>query len=300
MVEIKRILCPVDLSQLSHHALDHARALAQWYEADITVLHVFTVPVPLMPAAGMAEAYPPLPLPQPQEIAEDVRRFCGLGDGRLDPRMNVIVIEGLPAKEIVRHAETLPADLLVMGTHGRGGFERLLLGSVTERVLRTTDVPVLTVPSPVERPGSVLYKTIVCPIDFSDASTRALEYALSLAEETNAHLLLLHVIEGVIDPSQLREVSHFSVPEYYRHLEEDAMARLKTAIPEDARVWCTPDERLASGKPHREILRIAEETSAEIIVMGVHGKGAFSRRVLGSTTHHVIRGAGCPVLTLRG
>lgn len=76
-----------------------------------------------------------------------------------------------------------------MGTHGRGGFERLFLGSVTERVLRTTHVPVLTVPPPVERVGSVVYKTIVCPIEFSDPSTRALEYALSLAEEADASLI---------------------------------------------------------------------------------------------------------------
>jgi universal stress protein A len=145
----------------------------------------------------------------------------------------------------------------------------------------------------------VIYKTILCPIEFSGASTRALEYALSLAEEADARLVLLHVIEGVIDPSLLGEASHFSVPEYYRHLETDAMARLKAAIPEEARVWCTPDERLAAGKPYREILRVAGETRAEIIVMGVHGKGALSRRILGSTTQHVIRAAECPILTLR-
>jgi nucleotide-binding universal stress UspA family protein len=301
MVEIKRILCPVDLSEFSHHALDHARALAQWYEADIIVLHVFTVPIPFTPTPGMAEAYPPLPLPQPQEIAEEVRRFCGLGNGGgQDARVNVVVVEGTPAKEIVRHAEMLPADLLVMGTHGRGGFERLFLGSVTEKVLRSTQVPVLTVPPPVQRVETVVYKTILCPIDFSDPSTRALEYSLSLAEDTDARLILLHVLEGVIDPSQLREASHFSVPEYYRHLEEEATARLKAAIPEEARVWCKPDERLVSGKPYQEILRVAEKTAAEIIVMGVHGKGALSRRFLGSTTHYVIREARCPVLTLRG
>lgn len=105
MVEIKRILCPVDLSEFSHHALDHARALAQWYEADITVLHVFTVPVPFTPTPGMAEAYPPLPIPQPQEIAEEVRGFVGLRENRQDARTNVVVVEGTPAREIVRHAE---------------------------------------------------------------------------------------------------------------------------------------------------------------------------------------------------
>lgn len=301
MAEITRILCPVDLSEFSHHALDHARALAQWYEADITVLHVFTVPVPFTPTPGMAEAYPPLPLPQPQEIAEEVRRFCGLGDGGHDARVTVVVKEGAAAKEIVRHAETLPADLLVMGTHGRGGFEQLFLGSVTEKVLRSTHVPVLTVPPPVERVETVLYKTILCPTEFSDPSTRALEYALTLAEETDARVILLHVIEGLADDSRLiSEASHFSVPEYYAHLEREARARLKAALPEEARVWCHPEERVVFGKAYRVILQVAEELKADLIVMGVHGKGTLNRRLFGSTTHHVIREAPCPVLTLRG
>lgn len=158
----------------------------------------------------------------------------------------------------------------------------------------------LTVPPPVERPDSVLYKTILCPIEFSTASTRALEYALSLAEEADARLILLHVIEGAIEEPQFGEIDHVSVREYYRYLEEDAMARLKAAVPEEARVWCRPDERVVTGKAYRQILQLAAEEDAELIVMGVHGKGALHLRVFGSTTHHIIREAGCPVLTLRG
>src|SRR5918996_1674096 len=98
MVEIERILCPVDLSEFSHHAWDHARALTHWYGAEITVLHVFTVPLPLTPAAGMAEAYPPLPRPNVRDLAEEVRRFCGLGDREPEARGDVVVTEGIPAQ----------------------------------------------------------------------------------------------------------------------------------------------------------------------------------------------------------
>jgi nucleotide-binding universal stress UspA family protein len=298
MVEIARILCPVDLSEFSHHALDQARALARWYEADITVLHVVNVSQPLV---GMAElGYVPPLLPERQQIAEEVRRFCGLREPSQESRLNVIVTEGIPPQEIVRQAKSLPADLLVMGTHGRSGFERLFLGSVTEKVLRSTHVPVLTVPPPVERVGSVVYKTILCPIEFSNPSTRALEYALRLAEETDAHLILLHVIEALTVETSLGEISHFTVPEYYRHLEEDARARLKSALPDEARVWCTPEERVVFGKARHTILQLAEEVNADLIVMGVHGAGALNRRLFGSTTHRVIREARCPVLTLRG
>ena len=300
MVEIKRILCPVDLSEVSRHAMDHAGALARWYEAEIAALHVFTVPLPYAPTPGMAEAYPPLPPPQPEEIAEGVRRFYGFSEDQ-NPRVKMIVAEGTPSKEIVRHAETLPADLLVMGTHGRSGFERLFLGSVTEKVLRSTDVPVLSVPPPVERVETVVYETILCPTEFSDPSTRALEYALTLAEEADARLVLLHVVEGLIDDERLlTEASHFNVPEYYRHLERQARARLTSAVPQEARVWCTPEERVMFGKASRVIVQVAEEVNANVIVMGVHGKGALNRRLFGSTTHHVIREARCPVLTLRG
>lgn len=302
MAEIRHILCPVDLSDISRHALDHALAIANWYDARVTVLHVFTVPQPLMPPfmpppAIMIEDLPGLMPSQPGDVAEEVRRFVGLTAAS---RADVVVVEGSPVRGILDQAERLPADLLVMGTHGRSGFEALFLGAVTEKVLRSTHVPVLTVPPPVERVETVLYHTILCPIEFSDPSTRALEYALTLAEETGARLVLLHVVELLTDAPQFGEAAIVSLTEYQRHLEEDARARLRSVIPEEARVWCTPVERVMAGKAYRVILDVAEQEHAEVIVMGVHGKGALNRRLFGSTTHHVIREARCPVLTLRG
>jgi nucleotide-binding universal stress UspA family protein len=297
MIDVTRILCPVDLSDISRHALDHAVALARWYEAQLTVLYVSPPPPLPMPVTGFGDV-PVLPPVQPDVVADDVHRFCGpLPD--LDGGPPTIVLkEGDPARAILQQAEH--ADLLVMGTHGRGGFERLFLGSVTEKVIRTTHVPVLTVPPPVERPEAVAYKTILCPVEFSSPSIRALEYALSLAKETDARLILLHVVEWSAEQASLEEVGHLSVREYYRSLEEDAMARLKAAVPAQARDWCTPVERVVHGKASREILALAAAEKAEVIVMGVHGKGPLHVRLFGSTTHHVIREAGCPVLTLRG
>ena len=301
MAEIKQILCPVDLSETSRHALEHAFAFARWYRARLTVLHVLNVPLPVMPAAGVpvvdASALPPL---RPEEATEDVRRFTSSTIGADATAADAVVVEGSPVREILRQAEDRHVDLLVMGTHGRSGFEALFLGSVTEKVLRSTHVPVLTVPPAVARVASVVYKTILCPIEFSDASIRAMEYALTLAQETAARLILQHVIEQLSDALQPGELSPFiSLEQYRQQLEEGARARLKSAVPEDARVWCTPEERVLSGKAYRVILETAEQENAEVIVMGVHGKGALHRRLFGSTTHHVIREARCPVLTLR-
>ncbi len=208
MAEIKQILCPVDLSEISRHALDHARAIAKWYEARVTIFHVFSPPPLLIPSTGIPEDFALPPAPQPGEVADEVRRFSGLTEAHADRSTDVVVIEGSPVKEILRKVESLPADLLVMGTHGRSGFEALFLGAVTEKVLRSTHAPVLTVPPPVERVESVIYKTILCPIEFSDPSIRALEYALTLAEETGARLILLHVVEMLVDAPQFAGRSH--------------------------------------------------------------------------------------------
>ena len=117
-----------------------------------------------------------------------------------------------------------------------------------------------------------------------------------MAKQAEGRLILLHVVEGVADLP--RETAHFNVPEYGAYLQEDAMMQLKAAIPDKARKWCPSEERVTSGKAHYEILRLAAETSVELIVMGVHGSGA-KERWFGSTTSHVVREATCPVLTVR-
>jgi nucleotide-binding universal stress UspA family protein len=300
MVSITRILCPVDLSDFSRDALRHALALAEWYEAQVTVCHVYSAPQPLLPVTGMPGNVPLPPPVKPDEIAEHVRQFCASLLKNNGKPIEIVVTEGNAAKEIVLLAEQLPADLLVLGTHGRSGFERLFLGSVTEKVLRTTRAPVMTIPPPVTQPGPTLYKTILCPLDFSDASTRALEYAVSLAQEADARLILLHVIENLLGEEGASEMGHMRVSEYDRYLKVDAMARLKAVVPETASAWSTPEERVARGRAYREILKVARDEGVELIVMGVQGKSALTRLVFGSTTHHVIREASCPVLTLRG
>ena len=299
MVTINRIQCPVDLSEFSRDALHHAMALAKWYAAKVTVFHVYSAPQPLVPVTGVPGNVPLLPPVQPDEVAEHVREFCVSSLGNAGESVEIIVKEGNATKEIAVLAEQLPADLIVLGTHGRSGFERLFLGSVTEKVLRTTRTPVMTIPPPVTQPGPALYKTILCPLDFSDASTRALDYAMSLAKEADARLILLHVIESLLGEGGAAEMGHLSVAEFHRYLEGDAVAKLKSVVPEQARVWSAPEERVTRGRAYREILSVAKDEGVELIVMGVQGRSALNRLVFGSTTHHVIREAVCPVLTVR-
>jgi nucleotide-binding universal stress UspA family protein len=201
----------------------------------------------------------------------------------------------------LERARSWPADLIVMGTHGRGGFERWVLGSVTEKVLRKAPCPVLTVPPPVGelRPeGSALFRRIVCPVDFSGASLAALAYALKLAEESRAEITVLHVLEWLVEDEPGARIPGFDVPEFRRYLEKDARARLEKIVPEEARNWCRPREEVVGGRPWREVLRVAEDTQADLVVMGVRGRNPVDLAVFGSTTQHVVRGARCPVLVV--
>jgi nucleotide-binding universal stress UspA family protein len=306
MIEIRRILCPIDFSDFSRRALDHAVAIAKWYESSLTLLHVS----PLAPVAAYASGsgmppYTALTTQDRDALLTAMRQFAASEAGASVP-MDFEVAQGHAAAEILAEASAMPADLLVLGTHGRSGFERAVLGSVTEKVLRKSECPVLTVPKAVPDivpAPQVLFKRIVCAVDFSDCSMHALNYAMSLAQEADAHLTVVHVIE--LPPDIPREVHELvtagprNLREYIALAEEDRRARLKDAVPDAVRAYSTVDTVLTTGKPYREILRVAAEANSDLIVIGIHGRGAVDLLFFGSTTQHIVRQATCPVLTLR-
>jgi nucleotide-binding universal stress UspA family protein len=196
-----------------------------------------------------------------------------------------------------------------MGTHGRSGFDRLILGSVTEKVLRKAECPVLVVPRAV--PGSmpatpVTFQRILCPIDFSDCSLHALNYALSLARPPAARLTVLHVMVysmGEEAPEMYETLvsdSRLGLADLHRRFEDYSRERLASAVADAVGTSsATVETTLGVGKPYREILRVADEQQADLIVMGVHGRGPADLMFFGSTTNHVVRQARCPVLTVR-
>jgi nucleotide-binding universal stress UspA family protein len=196
---------------------------------------------------------------------------------------------------IVRRASELPADLIVMGTHGRSGFERFLLGSVTERVLMKTPCPVLTVPphAPAASSG-VVFPRILCAVDFSPASTKALGVAASLARDSGIRLSVAHVLERfpIYEPVMMGGPG---TPDHDRVATDVARVRLEGEISQAIRRTTEIAEVVAEGKPYREILRLADELQAELIVIGAHGSGP-GYHGFGSTTNQVVRRATCPVL----
>jgi nucleotide-binding universal stress UspA family protein len=298
MITIERILCPVDFSGHSRLALDYATALARWYEAEVVAMHAYSVAmVPATIGAFPAATSVGLPLTR-EEVIRDLVRFVRPVEAA-EIRTRTVVASGNPARCILEQAQELPASLIVMGTHGASGFERLMLGSVTEKVLRKASCPVLVVTRHADAPSGapIVFKRILCAVDFSQCSRKAVSYALSLAEEAGGALALLHVVEGFDDEPP--PTTHFNVPEYRLHLERSAVERLAELVPSETRTWCDCRTIVRAGKAHREILQYAKAEGADLIVLGVRGRNAVELAVFGSTTNQVVRGAGCPVLTVR-
>ncbi len=294
MLEIRRILCPVDFSDASQHALDHAVMIAGWYRARITALYVRNPAFMIEPPILFAEFGTAVDALE----HEEARLHEWLSPARaagID--CDVMVVDGSPAVRIVERAALVPADLIVIGTHGRGGFERLLLGSVTERVVRTAPCPVITVPPPSVATSRLPFKRLLCGIDFSEPSMAALRYAMSIARESDAHLTLMHVLEFPVGDDIPAE-RPFDMAQYRLAVEADARRRLQELITDDLRTWCAPDIKLVRGKPYEQLLAAAHSESADLLVLGVHGRNALDQMLFGSTTNQLVRRATCPVLTL--
>ena len=145
MPPINRILCPVDLSDVSQQAIDHAVLMARWYKAKITALHVSN-PIVIPSTDFAVVGYGPAVALTDDEIKEARERVVAYFSAAKSIDVDVLIDSGHPANRILERAAALPADLIVIGTHGHGGFERLVLGSVTEKVLRKATCPVTTVP----------------------------------------------------------------------------------------------------------------------------------------------------------
>jgi nucleotide-binding universal stress UspA family protein len=290
-----QVLCPTDFSDFSKRALRHAIAIARVFEAELTVAYVSPYPVPL----GGEVPYDASMLLGSVARAELVGKLRAFMDPALAAGIRVrgMLREGDPSRQIARIAEELRADLVVLGTHGRSGFERLILGSVTDELLVQAACPVLTV---CHSDGPVLgtsgpFPRILCATDLGPTASATLTYALSLAEQFRAELTVLHVLEGTLASDARRQALVGGLR--WSHAEE-ARGRLRNAIPPEAGERIAVRELVAAGRAPEQILRIACDEDARLIVLGAHAYGALGRLLFGSTSHHVVREAPCPVLSV--
>ena len=269
--------------------------MARWYGAQLTLLHVV--------ASAPAMDLPPPELNEPERdrLVRAMRKAAAEVPASVETDFLVVESESSHAGIVDQTVESR-CDLLVLGTHGRSGFQRLFLGSVAEKVIRKVTCPTLVVPplaTDVSPAMPVQFRHILCAVDFSDCSLTALAQALSLVRQTAARLTLLHVIEA---PPEFREnatAADFDVDRIRAAAEAEALRRLRDLVPHPSQIPGTVTTEVEEGKPYREVLRKAADVNADLIVMGVHGRGAVDLIVFGSTTHHVIREGRCPVLIVR-
>jgi nucleotide-binding universal stress UspA family protein len=287
------------MSDASKPALRYAAAIAAWYEARLSVLHVVpTFDAIQIPPGALGETVQVVyPSSRDEVLANMERQVEASGAVAVNPALEAEAGDTLQV--IVDRALTIPADLVVLGTHGRSGFNRLLYGSIAEQVLHRASCPVLAVPPHAPAEADVTFDRILCALDFSPASLQALGFALDLARQANGKVTVLHVVEWLAE-EEPRVHAHFNVPEYRQHLMDDARARIKELIAGESQAWCEIEPVVTTGRAYREILRVAKEQASELVVMGTQGRGGLGLALAGSATQQVVRHAACPVLTVKG
>jgi nucleotide-binding universal stress UspA family protein len=296
MLTLDRILCPVDFSDASRRALRYALAIARWHGSEITVLHVEDV---LLYAASVdAAAYPDIG----HTHREDLHAFV-VEAGGLDRSVTAAIVTGSPVARILDHAARNASDLIVMGTNGRSGLARAVLGSVTERVVRLSPVPVLAIPpsaSACELDQVLPFDPIVCASDFSPACRQALDLAIVMGQEADARLLVVHARQAADADSGAAARPRADALRFEpREWRTAPLGRLRRGLPPDAVFRCRPEPVVVDGRPADALLDIADREDAKLIVMGVQTRGALDRLIFGSTTRRVLQAAACPVLTIR-
>jgi len=279
-LEIQRILVPTDLSPQAIGALQYARFFAERFSATLTLLNVDPIVFPVEDAGANVQLYV---ASQPDRIAalrDDVRAYA---DGALQGVPYSIATDiGDVVPVIVGKEEELPADLVVMATHGLRGWRRLILGSVTERVIRVGDCPVLSVNRNEARPRtSDPVRRILCPINFSDVARMSVEYASQLAAAFDGELVVVHVVE---ENSRLHVAAR----------TEDVRGWIAPAVQNR----CTYREIVLRGGAAERVLDCAEDIGADLIVIGAQHKRFRDETVIGTTTERLVRFAHMPVLSV--
>jgi len=284
----KSILCPIDFSEFSVKAYDYAQSLAWHYKAELLVQHVLYS----YPAFYIDESYKVICRKLRTDALRKLTEFAKR-QTRTKVQPQCVVQEGNASDNILSFAETKGVNLIVMGTHGLRGVDRLMLGSVTERVLRKARCPVLVVRktahdfvSPGENADPINLKRIVLCMDFSDHAHRALNYALSIAREYHAELTLLHVLEHLPGSTDLQSAT------------AKVTKQLKELVSPRARKPSLVKFLVRIGKPYQEIIEVASETQTDLAIMGVRGRSSLDSALFGSTTYRVIQLGPCPVLAV--
>lgn len=280
------IVVPTDGSELAESVVDGALALAERHDATAHVIHVLELGE--LPEGHGSETVADLSRGAEQYLASVV----GAGEQlSTTPTTSVVETDRAVYREIVEYATDHDADLIVMGTHGRRGLDQRVLGSTTERTLRVSPIPILTI-----HEGTVFdpeFETVLVPTDGSDVANAAANYAIDLADGTDAALHVVHVVDiAVTSPLGESAAVLTELEETGKEAVDDVLDRA-----DDAELRSVQASVL-SGSPARSILDYIADHDIDLVVMGTHGRSGLERYLLGSVTETVARLADVPVLSV--
>lgn len=283
-LRIRRILVPTDFSQPAVRALEVAIELAELYGSSLILAHAS-----FSPNFIAAEGFPP-PAFQIDQLEQDRKMMETLVETH--PKLAKLKTEievdyGDPIAMIQRLAETSKPDLLVLGSHGCSGLERIALGSMAESVAHDLTQPVLIM-GPHAKSGLETFQSIVFATDLSSTGLRPAQYASSIAERFHSQLLVLHVVEEASQNERFRS-----------EREQQALQDLEMLVPRDAKFACRPRFKVEFGKAAEQIVRAAREVNASLVVVGARRAGPLTSHLPWLTLSKIIREAECGVLVIR-
>jgi nucleotide-binding universal stress UspA family protein len=279
----KHILCPVDFSEYSAAALQVAGVIAKDFGSEVVVLHVQSLEAPAYFTVAQTQA---LRTQLRRSIRAAKKHARDFAHKHLSERVahRVMVMEDDPVSAILKTQQEIGADLIALGTHGRGGLARVRLGSIAESVLHQAEVPILTVGPHTKLPPTVeAIRRVLCPVNYSPSSQTALELAGALAAGAGAGLIVAHIDEMPLGKSA-----------------QDSLQHLCDWIPASVRAHCAVKEVVKQGSAAEQIVEEAVKSHADLLVIGAQPRSLLGAVLLGSTTELVIRSASCPVLSVNG
>ena len=301
-LNVQNILVPIDFSKMSIQAIQVAKQLARRFSASIHLAHVRPANYG---ADFMAPAPPIVPFPfmtYEQDAEQTARKQlkevageCGVSSAKCD------VLSGAPAfDEICRVAQAIPADLVVMPTHGRTGLKHVFLGSTAERIVQHSSCPVLiTRGSSLQATARSRFsiKTVLVPVDFSNCSREGLRYAIGFANEFGAKIILLHATYlGYVYSCEGTAI--YDIPGLQKAARETAQRKMRELVRSTNFGGVKYEAVFTEGSPVLDICAFAKDRDVDLIITSTHGLTGFRHVLIGSIAEQVVRHASCSVLVV--
>jgi nucleotide-binding universal stress UspA family protein len=297
-MRLEKIICASDFSDLSNYAVSYGVSLAREFKSKLYLCHVIDLSSVAMYGEAAFDFEPQL-IHMEEYAHERLKRIMEEHDIDWEPKVRT----GGAADEVAKLAEEKDVDMVISATRGRSGLKKLILGSVTDHLMRILPCPLLTVrgvdlniESSIDK--KIEFERILVGCDFSPDSNLALQYGLSLAQEFQSELHLVHVIEPPVYkelPKSVQDAREMIRKRLHKELND----KLEGLVPVDAFNWCKPITTLLAGHPHEELSKYADIKNIDLIVLGVTGHGLVESFFVGSTTERVIRKTPCAVLSVR-